>query len=109
MPKIHPYKLKKLGMDFNGKPVIQMSFKGNFTQNEIMEYVQRRSDAYKQRGMPAQIQTNVRWAPGKRGWRSSAFTNVGEAVDWHDDQDWYEDAQDAPSHFSEFKIYLLKI
>ncbi len=79
--KIHPYKIKKLGMDFNGKPVVMQSFKGNFTKDEITKYVQSKSNTYKNKGMAAQIQLNTRWNPGKRGWRTGAFTNVGEAID----------------------------
>ncbi len=43
--KIYPYNRKKLGIDFNGKPVVQQSFKGNFTKEQIINYVQAKSNS----------------------------------------------------------------
>ncbi len=109
-PKIHPYQIKKLGIKMNGKQIVQQSFRGNFTKEEITKYVQEKSNVYKNKGMPAQIQTNVRWYPGMRGWRSSKYTPVGETIDWYNDQDWYpDDTTPAPTHFSEFRLYLARI
>ncbi len=104
--KIVPYKITKLGVDFDGKPVVQQSFKGNFTQDQITEYVQKKSNIYKNKGSTAQLALYVRWDSSKRGWRSGQFTPVGDPVDWHNDQDWYEDAPPPPTHFSEFRILL---
>lgn len=106
--KIHPYKIKKLGMDYGGKPVVMQSFRGKFTQEEITNYVQNKSNTYKNKGMNFQIQTTVRWNPSKRGWRSGTFTNVGDEVDFYEDKDWYEDAPAAPDHFPEFRVYLVQ-
>jgi len=106
--KIEHYQAKKLGMDFDGKPVVQLSYKGKFTEAEIIAHTQTVSNDFRATGFNGQISINARWAPGARGWRSGMFTNMGDPVDWHNDGDWYEEALEPPEYFKEFRLFVIK-
>ena len=101
---IKPYAIKKLKFDWHGRPVVQQSFKGKFTKEQIIEYAQKKSNDYQKLGWIGAIQLTVRVFPGPKGWRAEGFTNFGDDVIWPQRTD-SDEIEEQPDTFTEFRLY----
>ncbi len=104
MNNIKPYKQSKLSIKMNGKPVVQMAFKGKYTKDEIKNFVQQQSDLLKQKNHDGSVQVSIKYPDT---WKSGYFTKVGEHVAVYSYMDSNVEADD-PDEFSEFRVYVTK-
>jgi len=106
--QIKPTKISRLALKtgWNGKKVVQLSYNGNFTKDEIKKYIKKFGEDQKNRGFDGELEAVLQYHPGKKGYRTMGFAPVGDPVRYYDE---YEDGElDEPDTFKAFKIILLK-
>ena len=97
--------VKKLPIKYYGKNTVLMAYKPpkRVTIEEITDFVQKKSNALKNKGFKGQISVAVKW---DHGWRSGYFEEVGDPVELYElgDSDFGQVPQ---ADFSEFQIIVI--
>ena len=107
MPKIKPTKNTLLPIKYNGNRVVESSFSGAFTKEEIRKYAQFQSNKFKQEGKKGRISVALNY-PGNN-WRSGYITEFGDNISLYSLGDSGDDIVEEPKNFDEFKFYIMKI
>src|SRR3970040_1003708 len=93
--------VKKLDITWGRNKVVEMSYEGSYTKDEIKEFTQKISNDYKHKGFHGMIETAL---PYDQGWRAGYFTNVGDNVSMFDETD-SGDNFNSQQTFDGFRIY----
>ena len=106
--EIKPKKRERLSYKngWNGKKVVQLSYEGNYSMDEIKDYVNKFNQDRHKEGFKGELEAVLQYNLGKKGWRTMGFRPIGEQVQFYDE---YENIDvDEPESFKAFKIILMK-
>ena len=104
MSKFKNNKNKLLPLKWKGHNVVESSFSGKFTKEEIREFAQKQSNMFKKKGN-GQISVALKYPIG---WRSGYPSKFGDNISLYSMVDSGDEINEEPEYFENFTMYIYK-